>query len=434
MLRRTKGIMCMLAGMSLVAACGSGGSADKGQSRADGKVSIEFWGWAPGYEESVAQWNRQNPDVQVVFKTIPTGAKGGYEKMFSAIKADNAPCLAQVGFESVPTFLAEGALQDIAAHTDDVKSEFSDFAWSQVAYGDQVVGIPVDVGPQALFYRTDVFEKFQLKPPATWAEFEDAARKLHKADPSYALTNFSTESYWYAGLVGQAGGNWFDTAGDSWKVDINGAASKKVADYWQGLIDDKLVTTSQPWSPEWLKGLSTGKIATAVGAVWMAGVLQDNAKNSAGKWAVAPMPQWDQGTHVAGNEGGSTTAVLKGCDNAEQAADFAAWMSTDDKSLANLITKGGIYPAAGAGRRLPEANKPQDFFGGQRIHEVFNQAAAGTAADWKWGPNMTQAATAFQDSLGEATVGRTTLSDALDDVQDKVVADYKAKGLSVITR
>ncbi|MEV4970502.1 ABC transporter substrate-binding protein [Streptomyces scopuliridis] len=430
--KRFTGVAAVLLGMALISGCGGGSaSGGEGGAGAGGKKTLEFWGWAPGYEKSVALWNATHPDVQVTFKTIPTGGKGGYEKMFSAVKAGNAPCLAQVGFESVPTFLAEGALEDIAPHVGDAAGKFSDFAWNQVSFGDQVVGIPVDVGPQALFYRKDVFAKFGIAPPTTWAEFKAAAEKLRKADPSYALTNFSTESYWVGGLVSQAGGQWFRTAGDSWKVGFDSAESKKVADYWQDLVDRKLVTTETPWSPEWLKGLSSGKTATAVGAVWMAGVLTENAKDSAGKWAVAPMPQWEKGGRAAGNEGGSTTAVVKGCENAKEAAEFATWMSTDPKSLANLITVTGIYPAATSGRDLPEANKPVKYFGGQKIYDVFNEAAARTNPDWKWGPGMTQTATTFQDAFGKAVGAGSSFSGTLDLVQDKVVADYRAKGLSI---
>ncbi|MFJ1911355.1 ABC transporter substrate-binding protein [Streptomyces sp. NPDC088147] len=430
--KRFTGATAALLGMALISGCGGGSaSGGDGGGGAGGKKTLEFWGWAPGYEKSAALWNATHPDVKVSFKTIPAGAKGGYEKMFSAVKAGNAPCLAQVGFESVPTFLAEGALENIAPHVGDAAGEFSDFAWNQVSYGDQVVGIPVDVGPQALFYRKDVFAKFGIAPPTTWAEFTTAAEKLRKADSSYALTNFSTESYWFGGLVSQAGGQWFRTTGDSWKVGFDGAESKKVADYWQDLVDRKLVTTETPWSPEWLKGLSSGKTAAAIGAVWMAGVLTENAKDSAGKWAVAPMPQWEKGGKAAGNEGGSTTAVVKGCENAKEAAEFATWMSTDPKSLANLITVTGIYPAATRGRDLPEANKPVKYFGGQKIYDVFNEAAARTDPDWKWGPVMTQAATTFQDAFGKAVGDGSSFSGTLDLVQDKVVADYRAKGLSI---
>src|SRR5437868_7313255 len=119
--KRMTGVAAALTGTLLLAACASEpAEAPKADAAAAPSaatpVSMDFWGWAPGYDKSVELWNASHPNAKVNFSTIPNGGKGGYEKMFSAVKAGNAPCLAQVGFESVPTFLSEGALEDVAAH------------------------------------------------------------------------------------------------------------------------------------------------------------------------------------------------------------------------------------------------------------------------------------------------------------------------------
>ena len=41
----------------------------------------------------------------------------------------------------------------------------------------------------AMLYRKDIFDKHSITPPATWAEFADAAKKLHAADPNVFLTD-----------------------------------------------------------------------------------------------------------------------------------------------------------------------------------------------------------------------------------------------------
>ncbi len=40
----------------------------------------------------------------------------------------------------------------------------------------------------ALFYNKEVFDKHGIEVPATWDEYVDAARKLHKADPKAYIT------------------------------------------------------------------------------------------------------------------------------------------------------------------------------------------------------------------------------------------------------
>ena len=47
--------------------------------------------------------------------------------------------------------------------------------------GDEVYAAPVDGGPMALIYRTDVFAKYGITPPKTWAEYAEAAAKVKAA-------------------------------------------------------------------------------------------------------------------------------------------------------------------------------------------------------------------------------------------------------------
>ena len=41
----------------------------------------------------------------------------------------------------------------------------------------------------AMLYRKDIFDKHGITPPTTWAEFADAAKKLHAADPNVFITD-----------------------------------------------------------------------------------------------------------------------------------------------------------------------------------------------------------------------------------------------------
>ena len=62
-------------------------------------------------------------------------------------------------------FEIQDALVDLGPYgANDVKANFSDGAWKDVSQGDAVYAIPVDGGPMALIYRTDVFEKYGINP------------------------------------------------------------------------------------------------------------------------------------------------------------------------------------------------------------------------------------------------------------------------------
>ncbi|WP_406193242.1 extracellular solute-binding protein [Kitasatospora sp. NBC_01560] len=422
--------------LAALAACGSGGSGGSGDggSGAGGPAEVTFWGWAPGYEEAVAQFNAAHPDVHVTFeKTVP-GSKGGYAKIFAAVKAGNAPCLAQVGYESLPSFVVEGAVQEVGKEADQYRSQYGDGAWNAVKVGGQVYGIPVDVGPMALYYRTDLYERYGLKPQATWEEFAADAAKVHAADPNGYLSVFSPDDpWWFAGMSAQAGGSWFGTDSKGWKVSLaSDPGTAKVAGYWHDLVDKGLVKSEQSFTPDLYKDLQDGTLAAYPGPVWFSSILEQNAAQAAGKWAVAPMPQWQNGTRAVGNDGGSATAVVKGCKNAAAALRFANWMSTDPAAVGTLVEKAGIYPASTAGAAVPALARPSAYFGNQPVFDVFKQAAV-QAPGWNWGPTMTQTASDLTDAFGAAVGSHSSLTGALGTVQSKTVDAMKSKGLTVTT-
>ncbi|MCX4791838.1 extracellular solute-binding protein [Streptomyces sp. NBC_01221] len=407
------------------AACGGSGD-DKA---AGGTVHLEFWGWAPGYDKSAELFNATHKNIKVTFKKLPSGGQGGYDKMLSAVKAGNAPCLAQIGFESIPTFLLEGALEDVSQEAGAAKDKFVPWTWNQVTVAGRTYGIPVDTGPMAMYYRKDVFTKYGISVPTTWDEYAKAAEKLHKVDPEAHIVNLRAITL--SGLAWQKGAKWFGTEGDAWHIGVNDDQSLQLANYWQQLVDKKLVATDQGYSPAWWSGLQSGKVATAIGAVWLNPLIAQNAPKAKGKFAVAPMPQWTAGEKKFGNDGGGSTALLKGCQHKDEAVEFATWMSTDPDSLKNLITKTGIYPAATAGLELPEVNKGVDYYGGQNIYKVFGEAAQHTDTNWHWGPTQSQFGVDLDEATANAYAGSGTLFDALNNVQKKTLAAIKSKGVKV---
>src|SRR5207237_814328 len=137
--------------------------------------------------------------------------------------------------------------------------QFVPWTWSQVTFGNAIYAIPADSGPMALYYRQDIFKKYNLPVPTTWAQYADDAAKLHAADPNEYITDFPPrEPGWFTGLVWQAGGRLFGINGQSWKVSINNLGAQQVASYWQKLLNKKLVKTEPDFSKAWYNDLQTG--------------------------------------------------------------------------------------------------------------------------------------------------------------------------------
>lgn len=427
------------------AACGGSGTEDNASGaqtkceKSEGKVKLTYWSWIPGVEKAVAEWNRQNPDIQVSVKSTPAGNAGTYQNMSNALKAGKAPDLGQIEYDSLASFRLQEGLTDIAscAGVKEAEGGFVDWTWSQVTFGangeDGVWAVPQDTGPMALFYRKDLFEKHGIAVPKTWDEYYEAAKKLKKADSKAYMTHFSqTDPNWFSGLLWQKGANMFAQDGDAWKVDVDSPAAGEVADYWQKMIDEKLVATDlQGFSPALYKAWNNGEVATWVSAAWGYSTIRDNAKATAGKWAVAPMPQWSAGENKAGNWGGSTTAVLGKSKHPYEAAKFALWLNTDPKALEILNREGGLYPAATAGLELAALKKPVDFYGGQKVFDVFADASRNVTTDWTFGPTMTDTYRFMGDGIAGALGGKGTLKDALKTTGAKTVDSLEKQSLEV---
>ncbi|BCJ75917.1 sugar ABC transporter substrate-binding protein [Catellatospora sp. IY07-71] len=399
-----------------------------------GPVTLTFTSWVPNIEQVVQAWNAENPDIQVKVQTGPSGNGGTYQNFFNQLKAGNAPDLGQIEYDALPGFRVQDGLFDLGA-CDIVaaaRDQFVPWTWDQVSLGDSAAayGVPQDTGPMALFYRADLFDKAGIAVPATWQEYAAAAEKV-KAAGGY-ITNFSqSDINQFAGLAWQAGGHWFGNDGQKWTVSLTDDKTTKVAQYWQDLIDRRLVSSVPPWTAEWDNAYNTDQAWTWVSAVWGANSIATGAPKTKGKWRVAPMPQWSSGEASAGNWGGSSTAVFKGSKHPYEAAKFALWLNTSDEALTLLNEKANLYPATKAGANLPALANGVAFYGDQKIYEVFAKASTQVPPGFTWGPSMTATYANASDGFKAAVSGQGTLADALTDAQAYTVQTLKNQAIPV---
>jgi multiple sugar transport system substrate-binding protein len=428
--RRGVGLVAgLVLALSLTACSGSDDDDNDGSGPGE-KVELTFWSWVPGIDKAVALWNEENPDIQVKLGDKTVGSQGGYAKMHAAVKAGNAPDLAQVEYQNIPEFLLDNELVDLSEYgADEVADQFVDWQWEQVSYADGVYGIPQASGPMGLFYRKDLFDKWGIEPPTTWAEFKEAARTVRQHG-AYICTFPPGNSAWFTALAWQRGANWFGIDGDSWTVDIDSPETLEVAEYWDQMIQEDLVKTEADFSEEWNKDLNTGQIVSWPTAQWGDGILAAAAPKTEGKWAAAPIPQWDD-TFRSANWGGSSTAVLQGTEHAEEAMEFAVWLNSDPESIDLLIEGAYGWPAATDALEGSALDKPYPFFGGQKINDVFVEADAAIDVNWGWIPTVSETYAHLNDGFQKAIQGEGSFVETVQEAQEQTVQDLEARDLNV---
>jgi multiple sugar transport system substrate-binding protein len=399
-------------------------------------TELNFWTWVPGIEKQVALFEEAYPDVKVDVTNAAQGA-GHYAKIRTALRAGRgAPDVAQIEYEMVPAFTITDHLLDLRPYgAGELEDQFVEWVWAQVSGpGGEVWAIPQDTGPMGMLYRADIFEAHGIEVPATWEAFADAARALHEADPEVYLTNFPpSQGAFFAGSLWQAGADPFGgSEGADLKVDVTSEAAQRVAEFWAGLAAEGVVSTDPDFSDQWYQAANRGKYATWLTAAWGPVFLQSTAASTSGKWRAAPLPQWESGDQVAGNWGGSTNGVFNITEHPIQAAVFAQFINTDPECTKAMATEQFLFPPTKALLEDPEFTGMElEFYGGQKVNEVFAQISETVSPDFQWPPFNDQVRADYGATVGTAIAEGSDAVAALSDWQDRIAEYAEFQGFTV---
>jgi multiple sugar transport system substrate-binding protein len=389
---------------------------------------VTMWAWYPNMELVIDNFNKQHDDVQVCWTNAGAGGDE-YDKFQTAVTAGTgAPDVVMLEGDHIPTYTIQNALADISKYVGDAKANFSDGAWKDVSVGDGIYGVPVDGGPMAMIYRTDVFDKYGITPPTTWAEFETAAQTVKDAGGPLFADFPANQPAFVTALMAQNGTEPFtyDPANDS---------TKQVLDYWSGLISKGLVGTQDQFTPEYVAGVIGGDYATYLSAAWAPGYLQGAGVGEgadAGVWATAPLPQWSAGDNVQVNWGGSAFSVTSQAKDVKLAAEVALGVYADSDSLTDGWKNQIIFPL-----NVNALNDPafqdlkSDFFGGQQANKEVYVPAANGYKGMTYTPIGSYYYSALTKQIAAINDGSATGSQAADALQDDVVKYAKEQGFTV---
>jgi multiple sugar transport system substrate-binding protein len=431
---RRRTVLAAMAAVPLtgaVSACSTGDGRPSGTSRT---TRITFWSALRGSQEVVDAFNRTHDRVQVEFQQIPSGGQGGYAKLSNAARAGNAPDVATIEYPQVPGFAIDGVARDI---TDLVgaalRRKLLPQALGLTTFEGRVFSVPLDVEPMVMHYRADLFERYGLRPARTWEEFAEQASVVRRKARDRRLVLFPTDGMTqFAAYAWQAGARWFDTSRGAWNVSLADAPSRRVAEYWQRLIDRDDVFMNAVESRQSDAQIGNGLVLTRLSGAWDAGAQMNARPGQKGQWRIAPLPQWDTARPVVGTHGGSTFAVTKDSRHPEAAMEFIEWQVSHPDALRARLSSGtsSQYPAAPALVAVGREAFDRSYYGGQDIYALFEREAEKIGEQWQWGPRMTATQKVMQDSFARVGGGQGSLVQSLRTAQEGTMPDLKALGLA----
>ncbi|MFI9613603.1 extracellular solute-binding protein [Streptomyces sp. NPDC052023] len=256
------------------------------------------------------------------------------------------------------------------------ESDYLEWKWKQAATPEgQTIGLGTDVGPMAVCYRKDLFEKAGLPTDreevgklwaGDWEKFVDAGRDYQKNAPS-GTTFMDSPGGLIQAILSSETERFYDSSGEV--VYKTNPAVKSAFDLTAAAAEDGLVGNQTQFQPAWDTTIANSKFAAMSCPPWMLGYIKGKSKpDAAGKWDVAAAPK-------SGNWGGSFLAVPKSGKNAEEAAKLAAWLTAPEQQ-AKLFKVQGNFPSTPPAYEMDEVKSAKnDMTGDAPIGEIFAEAA-----------------------------------------------------------
>jgi lactose/L-arabinose transport system substrate-binding protein len=336
-------------------------------------TTLTIWTWNVNQQKvGDATFLHNNPGVQLNYVNIASNDL--YTKMeLAASSGSGLPDVVLLEDSHLRQIAKLGVLADIASFAKPYTSKFVATKWQQNTLNGKIYGFPWDIGPVALYYRRDLFQKAGIKPASltTWAQWLAAGKKIKAKTGAYLWeqSKAQNDARFFEDLLWQQGSGYVDDKGHV-TIDKDPralAALNLVGQGWK----NNLFANDPEWTDAWYKAIDSGQIATLPMAAWMGGFMESwLAPGGKGKWGVVPLPAFTPGGSTSANDGGSDLAVTKSANQALATAYIKNLLATPFVQ-AQVWKASGFFPSMFSATRTPFTNAPDPYFGGQPVQKLF---------------------------------------------------------------
>jgi cellobiose transport system substrate-binding protein len=389
------------------AACGTSSAGGSGGVPA----SMTLWYWSGGLSDKVVA-DATKKFTQTKLKSSVIGGDFKQKLQTTMASGKYVPDITGIKGEDIASLLPN-ANKFIDLNTlgaDKLASQYLEWKWKQGSTKDgKLIGFPIDIGPTALFYRPDLFQKAGLPTDPdkvaaalpTWDDYFQAGVEIKKALPKTFLVNNNGSVFGQA--VGQAPKRFIDSDGTfiGDQDHIRNAWDLAVKVVTLG-IDAKINDNS------WNAAIGNGTLASEIGAAWHALDIEQAAPDLKGSWRVAAGPGG------AANNGGSFLALPRQCSDPQLAFEIVTWI-LNAANQARGFTDDALFPSMPAAYTLPALTAADPYFGGQSTIDVFGPAAKAIPIQYQ-APADSAVSTPYFNELTNVETGKnpdTAWSDAV---------------------
>lgn len=418
--RRGVGALGALAVVSTLAAC-SASESGGGSDGEDGTITLSVATFNEfGYEELFAEYEEANPGIKIVQKKAGT-ANEHQDNLYTKLAAGSG--LSDIEAVEVSWLASLMEQSDMFVDLSDPSLEGRWLDWKTEAATTEdgkLIGYGTDIGPEAICYRADLFEKAGLptdraevaKLFGTWDDYFAVGREFVSKVPGTA---------WYdsSGGTAQAMIQQVEYAYENESNEIIAAENPEVKEVFTTVTENKdLGTGLTQWSEDWTKAFQNNGFATMACPGWMLGVIEGNAAGVSG-WDIA-----DTFPGGGGNWGGSYLTVPTQSKHPEEAKALAAWLTAPEQQIKAFQAK-GTFPSQVEALEDPVlTGATNKFFNDAPTGEILaNRAEAVEFLPYK-GPRYADIDAAFQQAIQRVDEGQ----ESPDEAWSSFVADVERLG------
>ncbi|WP_095204331.1 ABC transporter substrate-binding protein [Mesorhizobium carmichaelinearum] len=245
----------------------------------------------PYFEEVKKEFEAKNPGITVKFEIVPWDVL--LQKLTTDITAGTNADLSIIGTRWLIDFVQQDVAEPLDGYiTPDFKGRFIDTFLSPSIMSGKTYGLPIAASARAMYYNKELFEKAGIaKPPATWTELQDDARKI-KALGTGAFgfglqgKEIETDVYYYYAMWSQ-GTEILNKDGTS---GLGTPGALEAAKLYKSMIDEGLtepgVTSNNREDVQNL--FKQGKVGMMITAPFLSNQIKDEAPKL--KYGVAAIP------------------------------------------------------------------------------------------------------------------------------------------------
>lgn len=323
-----------------------------------------------------------------------------------------------VDVEKIGPFVGSGGLVNLSENygADKYEERFAPYAWAQGKGADgDMYGIPVDLGPGVMYYRTDVFENAGIDVEEAikdWDSYIAAGEELKKQNVQLIASAADVAQAIIFTTVPEGEGLYFDKDGKPVVTSERFVHAFEVA---KEIRDKGLDARILAWSNEWYEGFRNGTFATQLSGAWLLGHLNNwIAPETSGKWAVEHLPDG-----IYGSWGGSFLSIPTQSEKQDEAWKLIEYMTTKrDIQLKHFETI-AAFPANTTTYDDALFQEEMEFLGGQKARLIFADVAK----------NIKPVSPAKGDHVARSIILENALMEVLDEGKDIETALKEAERL-----